>query len=68
VIVRLHNVGDLEHDWLLQGEGGEEIAREVLDPGERAEARFTLEPGRFHVSCTFEGHWELGMRGTVTVR
>lgn len=66
--MRLRNARMADHDWVLQGEDGAEIVRVVLAPGERGEARFNLEPGDYHVSCTMEGHWELGMRGTLRAR
>jgi uncharacterized cupredoxin-like copper-binding protein len=68
IVVEARNEGNVEHDWVLQDPDGSELAQIVLLPGEEGEARFTVERGEYHVSCTMEGHWELGMRGTLTAR
>ena len=34
--------------------------------GETNSASFTLEPGEYQVICTIAGHFDAGMRGTVS--
>lgn len=66
VTVTYENVGQVQHDWVLLGPDGSELAHAHAKPGETATAEFTLEPGTYEVVCTVPGHADAGMRGTVT--
>ncbi|NOK58876.1 MAG: auracyanin [Chloroflexi bacterium AL-W] len=43
------------------------VATQLLDPGESATVTFTLPPGTYTFICTFPGHYDQGMKGTLTV-
>ena len=68
VAVTFVNEGAVEHDWALRTMEGQEIegAHVHAMPGEEAAAVFTLEPGTYEAWCTLPGHYEGGMKGTVT--
>ena len=40
----------------------------VVQPGHTSQATATLRRGRYTYYCTYDGHRQLGMRGTLTVR
>jgi len=75
-------VGDLKeqlhhHEEMAAGEGHDDDAAEAegsfppaatLEPGESAEILVTFdEAGELIFGCHVPGHWEAGMRGTVSV-
>lgn len=67
VAVTLTNAGEVQHEWVLLGDDGSEIAHAHAQPGAEATAVFTLDqPGTYEVRCTVPGHAEQGMVGTVT--
>lgn len=67
VAVTLTNAGQIEHEWVLVGDDGSEIAHAHTQSGGEATAVFTLDqPGTYDVRCTIPGHTEQGMMGTVT--
>jgi uncharacterized cupredoxin-like copper-binding protein len=40
-----------------------------VDPGQRGEIVWTFNrPGTFEFACLIPGHFEAGMKGTITVR
>jgi hypothetical protein len=68
-IVQLVNRGEDPHDLRLRrvrGKGGGSIAETL--PGELGEWEGRLRRGRYRLTCTLEGHRELGMRATLRVR
>ena len=75
-------IGDLEeqlhhHEEMAAGEGHDDEASDVegglppavtLEPGESAEVLVTFDDaGELMIGCHVPGHWEAGMRGTVSV-
>jgi uncharacterized cupredoxin-like copper-binding protein len=61
------NSGSTTHALEIEGKGVEEET-EDLDPGQSAELKVSLKPGKYEIYCPVDGHREQGMEGTVTVK
>ncbi len=64
VAVHFRNEGGLPHEFTIQDIG----FHLHLEPGERASAAFIAPgPGEYVFGCYIPGHFEAGMRGTLSV-
>jgi uncharacterized cupredoxin-like copper-binding protein len=61
------NSGSTTHALEIEGKGVEEET-EGIDPGQSAELKVSLKPGKYEIYCPVDGHKEQGMEGTVTVK
>jgi plastocyanin len=68
-IVELDNQGEDAHNLKIQREGSGEPPLDVPEAaaGEQTTARFTLEPGTYHLYCSLFHHDEKGMHATLVV-
>ena len=58
-------------DFIAPALAGQVIARTPMaGPGETVEVVFTApaKPGRYPFICTFAGHYQMGMKGTLVVK
>ena len=59
------NEDAVSHDWMVEGIPNLDV---VARPGQTATLRFVLDtPGDYRIVCSFAGHAEAGMTGTLTV-
>jgi plastocyanin len=67
--ITLINVGQAEHDFAIdQAFSGERVPMDgFADPGETVEGAMELFAGQYTYYCTFPGHREAGMFGTLDV-
>ncbi len=65
--VRLDNKGDAPHAIEIEGPKGE-IETKVIQPGESTSKRVRLPAGKYEFYCPVDGHKQIGMKGTLTVR
>lgn len=63
VVFRVHNSGQAEHNFAIEGVG----ATEMIAPGETAELAVDLEPGTYEAICAVPGHADGGMRARLVV-
>lgn len=64
------NDGAAPHEWALSavGDHGHHFAQtRQLAAGASQELEVTLEPGVYEYACHVPGHYEAGMKGTITV-
>ncbi len=61
--IRFTNKGATDHDFTIEGLAVHLVAK----PGKTAEAAVTLKPGTYTSHCSFPGHTQSGMHGTLTV-
>ena len=61
------NDGDGSHDLVIERDGEDVAATEVLDPGGSETLAVTLEPGEYVFYCSVGTHRSMGMEITVTV-
>jgi uncharacterized cupredoxin-like copper-binding protein len=61
------NSGSTTHALEIEGKGVEEET-EGIDPGQSAELKVSLKPGKYEIYCPVDSHREQGMEGTVTVK
>ncbi|MEK7863680.1 MAG: cupredoxin domain-containing protein [Chloroflexota bacterium] len=64
VTIRVKNVGNLEHDFVIVGAG----KIDSLLASETKTLQVQLAPGTYKVLCDLPGHSEAGMTGTLVVR
>jgi uncharacterized cupredoxin-like copper-binding protein len=67
-----HNPGAALPEWMMDQiaaeHGAGRTAGVFVEPGQTAELTFTFgQPGELIFACHVDGHWELGMRGVITV-
>ena len=59
------NEDTVTHDWMVEDIPNLDV---VARPGQTADLRFVLDtPGEYMIMCTFPGHADAGMTGTLTV-
>jgi len=59
------NEDAVAHDWMVEGIPNLDV---VARPGQTATLRFVLDtPGTYPIVCSFPGHADAGMTGTLTV-
>ncbi len=64
----VRNAGAIEHNFVIEDAGGRTVARiPVLEVGRSEELTVTLGPGTYTMVCTYPGHKEGGMVGTIEV-
>lgn len=64
---RVTNVGAVEHNFEVEGQGIEEEFDEDLEPGESRTLEVDLEAGEYSVYCPVGDHEDRGMTLTLTV-
>jgi glucose/arabinose dehydrogenase/plastocyanin len=67
VTFHVSNDGEFPHNFLIRGEGIEELFEENLASGESRSMTLNLEPGEYEVICPVSNHAQQGMRTTLTV-
>ena len=55
------NTGNIDHDWVVPG------TRLLAKPGQTNSGEIVVPAGGLEFLCSFPGHAEAGMRGTITV-
>ena len=64
VTITLRNVGNLEHNFAVEGT---DISSPIFSGGEEGEIVINLPPGTYTFICELPGHKEAGMVGTLIV-
>lgn len=65
VVINLQNDGEMPHDFAIRKT---EIRTSLVQPGKATQLKFTApEEGDYEVLCTVSGHFDRGMKGTLTV-
>ena len=65
VVVEFTNADSATHDWMVPEIPNVDVPAR---PGQTARLRFVLDrPGTYQIICSFPGHAEAGMVGTLTV-
>ncbi len=65
---RFENPSSTPHDFVLEDDGGQEVAKtEVISDGEDT-AKATLAAGKYTFYCSVPGHRQAGMEGTLTAK
>jgi plastocyanin len=65
--IDFNNPAGLEHDVVVEDEGGGEIGRTDTVAGGSTSATVELEAGTYTYYCSVDGHRDAGMEGTLTV-
>lgn len=69
VVFRVRNQGAIEHNFVVEDAQRRVLAQiPVIAPGATEEVRATLQPGEYRIVCSYPGHAEAGMTGTLTVK
>ncbi len=61
------NIGELPHNFEIEGQGIEREFEEDLQAGETRTMQVDLQPGEYRVYCPVGNHAERGMEMTLTV-
>ena len=61
------NEGDMPHDFVVERDGEDVAATEVLQPGQSATLTVTLEEGDYVVYCSVGAHRAAGMETPIAV-
>ena len=61
------NAGDASHDFVVERDGEDVAATEVLQPGQSGSVTVDLEPGTYVFYCSVGNHRAMGMEVTVEV-
>lgn len=61
------NAGDASHDFVVERDGADVAATQVLQPGQSETLTVDLEPGTYVFYCSVGNHRAMGMEITVTV-
>jgi len=62
------NQSSTPHDFVLEDDGGQEIAKTEVISDSEATAEATLEAGEYTFFCSVPGHRQAGMEGTLTAK
>ncbi len=65
--IEFDNPAPLEHDVVVEDDGGNEIGRTDTVTNGSTSATVDLEPGTYTFFCSVDGHRAAGMEGTLTV-
>ena len=65
--IEFDNPAPLEHDVVIEDDGGNEIGRTDTVTNGSTSATVDLEPGTYTYYCSVDGHRAAGMEGTLTV-
>ena len=63
----IHNQGNVEHNFEIEGQGIEEKLPVPLAPGATGSLQVTLPPGEYKVYCPVADHESEGMTATLIV-
>ncbi len=61
------NDGGASHDFVVERDGEDVAATEILSSGGSETLAVTLEPGEYVIYCSVANHRSMGMEITVTV-
>jgi uncharacterized cupredoxin-like copper-binding protein len=61
------NVGKVQHDLAIEGNGLKEVKTPLVDPGQSKALKVDLKAGKYKFFCAVPGHEQLGMKVSVTV-
>lgn len=61
------NVGDVIHNFEVEGQGMEQEFEQNLQPGETETLQVDLQPGTYRVYCPVANHADQGMSRSLTV-
>ena len=64
--IRFRNDGAVIHEIAVE-QGGRAVERVYAGPGQSAVLDLDLDPGAYELTCREPGHYQGGMRGTLTV-
>jgi plastocyanin len=67
ISVNFDNPASLEHDVVIEDDGGAEIAKTDLVADGQVTTSAEIQPGTYTYYCSVPGHREGGMEGTLTV-
>ena len=67
VTIDFTNPAPLEHDVVVEGQGGEELAASEVITESKSSATGELAAGSYTFFCSVPGHREAGMEGKLTV-
>ena len=65
--ITVTNDGEVPHNYKIKTGSPEESTPETFDPGVSGALGAPEQPGEYDVVCTFPGHAEKGMKGTLRV-
>jgi plastocyanin len=65
--IEVTNDGDASHDLVIERDGEDVAATEILSSGGSETLTATLEPGEYVFYCSVGNHRSMGMEITVTV-
>lgn len=65
--IEVVNAGSASHDLVVERDGEDVAATEILDPGDSATLTVDLEPGEYVFYCSVGTHRSLGMETTIEV-
>jgi plastocyanin len=60
------NDASIPHDFVLEDDGGKEIAKTSVITNDKATTSATLKAGEYTYYCSVPGHRQAGMEGTLT--
>lgn len=63
-----NSTANLRHELLIKGPDGEGVGRTSAAPGETKTLTVEVGEGVYEMGCFEPGHYEAGMKGTLTVR
>lgn len=64
----VRNVGMIEHNFVIEDRTGQRLAGiPTIEVGKTERLTVSLTPGSYTIVCTYPGHREAGMVGTLTV-
>jgi uncharacterized cupredoxin-like copper-binding protein len=61
------NSGTLAHDLSIEGPGVDRQTSPIVSPGGTGQLIVTLQKGSYQLSCSIDGHKDLGMDRTIQV-
>ena len=69
VVFEVRNEGAIEHNFVVEDQQRRALAQiPVIAPGASETVRGTLTPGAYRIVCSYPGHAEAGMTGTLAVK
>lgn len=68
VVLAIKNEGSTEHNFVIEAAGKKVAEIPVLGAGKADNLKVKLEPGTYTMVCTYPGHKDGGMVGTLKVQ